>query len=128
MTNRILFDPAGLKISKPGFDVTTTSENGLSFSSDWGGLTILMRGSVAIPTNDQVNTVWLPKVFERPPLTQFILAQDGSNQVAGGFGDLFFFFFILFAARVFNDRLEVTSNADSTGGARFRYVVWDYTT
>ncbi|MGO7308776.1 hypothetical protein ACCS91_33515 [Rhizobium ruizarguesonis] len=69
MANRILLDASGLKISSPGFDVLTTGNANLLFSSDWSALSILMVGSVTVPANGS-QTVFFGRTFTRSPIVR----------------------------------------------------------
>lgn len=44
MARRVLLNSSGLKVSKPGIDVTVAGADGLQFSSDWSAYGIYMSG------------------------------------------------------------------------------------
>lgn len=48
MTGRVLLNSGGLKVSKPGVEVTTTGPGGLQFSSDWSAFGQYMAGSYGV--------------------------------------------------------------------------------
>lgn len=55
MANRLLLNPNGLKISRPGVDVLTASlANDFLFNSDFMLPSLLMHGTTVIPKNSNV--------------------------------------------------------------------------
>lgn len=44
MANRILINPDGMKVSKPGVNVFGAQPHELLFNSDWGGITVGVQG------------------------------------------------------------------------------------
>jgi hypothetical protein len=49
MTNRVIFDSHGLRISEPGVDVLTASSSQLRFDASDRSVPLLIRGAVALP-------------------------------------------------------------------------------
>jgi len=77
MTNRILLNAGGLKISNPGADVLTAAGRFLHFSSDWSQLGQYAQGSATTSwaVSGEVGTwtqsIGLGKTFASPPQVFF---------------------------------------------------------
>jgi hypothetical protein len=72
MTNRVVLDENGLRISKPGVNVLKAGTSGLQFSSDWSALAFYRRGEIDCNWNEPgYRNFALGKTFPKPPMVQF---------------------------------------------------------
>lgn len=78
MTDRILFNKDGLKVSKPGFDVNTASEENLLMYPGMSVMTVAAEGTVTIPGGQRI-TVNFSNPNSRMP---YIHVSDGGGGVA----------------------------------------------
>ncbi|MBN8241859.1 hypothetical protein JF546_02400 [Nitratireductor aquimarinus] len=148
MPDRVLLDDAGLRVSKPGYDVKTATEGQLLFNSRWSAMKRLLFGQFDIavpgpgdfPTN---HTVMYGKTFTYRPLV-FSIVHGYNNSVGlnGGIprhhiGTAAYFVFyspspnIRYVVNVRNDRFNVQMNSSfSENGvwtrARVYYAIWDH--
>lgn len=67
MSNRVLLNSDGLKISQSGVDVLSASDGQLVFNSNWSQLAIYMRGTLTVPDNGNV-TINYGRTFVNMPL------------------------------------------------------------
>jgi hypothetical protein len=77
MANRVLLNANGMKVSSPGFDVLTTGNANLQFSSDWSALSLLLAGGVNVAANSS-RTVLFGRTFTRLPIA--IVPWNGFGQ------------------------------------------------
>lgn len=82
MSNRILLDNGGLKISKPGIDVLTATDDELVFNSDWSQLAIYMRGTLTVPDNGST-TISYGKTFVNMPLVCLLRTDNTTPGLPG---------------------------------------------
>lgn len=148
MSDRVLMDSSGLKVSKPGTDVKTANEAGLIFNSQWAAMSRLLFGSVDVPVPGPSDfptnrTVLYGKSFTYRPLV-FTIVHGFNNSVGllGGvprqhIGTAAYFAFynpsppIRYVVNVRNDRFTVELNSSfSSNGvwtrARVYYAIWDH--
>jgi hypothetical protein len=72
MTNRVLLNASGLKVSKPGVNVLTAPTSGLQFSSDWSALGFYRSAEIDCNWNrPEYLNFSLGKTFSTPPMVQF---------------------------------------------------------
>lgn len=97
MSNRVLLNSSGLKVSKPGVDVLTAGSTGLQFSSDWSGMPIAERGTVTLNWTTlssteatSARTITLAKTYSSVPYTLFFWIIAGVR-VGIGMGDGFIY-------------------------------------
>lgn len=132
MTNRVLLDSSGLKVSKPGVNVITANRNQLLFGSDASCMTLHMSGVWALSNTTATQTLLLGKTFSRIPYVTLFVDFGGSFNVGGQFIG-----FVQYTYRpdgvtsntvtvhALTDRLEAVTN---TGYAfNIYYAVWDFT-
>lgn len=72
MVNRVLLNSDRLNVSMPGFDVLTTGNDNLNFSSDWSGLTSLMQGEWIVQSGAS-SVLYFGKTFITIPLVSIAL-------------------------------------------------------
>ncbi len=143
MVDRVLLDASGLKVSKPGVDVKTASEAGLTFNSEWSAMSRLIFGSFTVnPNVGNTRTIMYGKTFTYRPLVFTVVHPYGSS------GDLFgpsrqhigtaaYFIFLnpsppnRYVVDVRNDRFVFQNNSSMTEGAWtanaiIRYAIWDH--
>lgn len=82
MTNRILLDSGGLKISVPGVDVLSAGQRYLAFSPNYKMPRIYQSGSVSLNINSayagQTGAISFGKTFDTPPTVFYYLVRaDG---------------------------------------------------
>lgn len=124
MTNRVLLDVNGLKVSQPGVDVLTAPNWGLHFSSDWSAVSELITGEVYLPPNAATN-VWFGKSFTNGlPLVSIYRRFPSSwisgwtvaylDQNAPTWGSLY---------ALFPDRLYLAAPAEECS---VKYYIWNF--
>lgn len=125
MTNRVLLDLNGLKISKPGWDVTTAPEGALQYNSAWAGAQVLITGSLYRPNGSPDLDIWFGRWFSKPPMVLLIAQQPDTNNTK----------FTLNAppydwggSYVTNDRfrLRTGNNPYTPSGVYYDYFIWNY--
>lgn len=72
MANRVLLDVNGLLVSKPTFDVLTTTENNLLFSSDYHKLGFSFKGAIQLTGYSTNEYLSFGKTFTTPPYVFFM--------------------------------------------------------
>lgn len=84
MVGRVLLNASGLKVSKPGNEVTSTGPGGLQFSSDWAAFGQYMSGSVYVAYVDVGGNrgrydgfISFGKTFATRPVVWFYLQSSG---------------------------------------------------
>lgn len=90
MSNRVLLDPNGLKVSAPGANVLTDTGANILFDSDFANAAVALRGSFTVPNNDYGLVLPVPTNFpnDRWPFI-LIYGHDSSRGytfTAGGIG------------------------------------------
>jgi hypothetical protein len=93
MTNRILLNSSGLKISKSGVNVLTAGNADLLFTSDYSHLAFYATGTFTIAAGDSHLTVpydrvTFGKTFASPPYCMFFY-RNGSDRYLVGAGGCF---------------------------------------
>lgn len=78
MTNRVLLDASGLKISQPGYDVFSTPNRFMNFTSDWAQANMHTKGVVYLYSGQYSQTVYFGTSFSTHPLAIFRAQYDGS--------------------------------------------------
>ncbi len=125
MTNRVLLNTNGLKVSAPGKDVLTALKNELQFSSDWGSLRPYMTGQ-ASPPRGSTFTVNFGKTFTNsiPLVSVFLYGSVYGPEFGGAFytlgygGPSFAGYSIT--------RSSFTLILDSQQDYLIQYVVWNF--
>jgi hypothetical protein len=126
MTNRVLLDSSGLKVSKPGVNVLTASASQLNFNSEWSQVGLYRRGTYTIdwPISASGIFINLGKTFTTPPIVIFEI-KDGSvyrtiggpsgfyYQVLSGGGDGTGYHWLL--ARVTTTQIRIDGNWNKYG-------------
>lgn len=84
MTGRVLLNASGLKVSKPGVEVTTTGPGGLQFSSDWSAFGEYTNGAYGVgwtalggETGRHDGSISFGKTFATKPAVWFYLQSSG---------------------------------------------------
>ena len=130
MSNRVVINQNGLKVSRPGVDVLNPGSAGLLFNSDWAPRILHMTGVVYTGAG-QVSTILYGKTYAAtphlqtynfipadlwPPYGVWFLTYDNSVDL-GAYGNG--------AVSVGLDRL-IINNSGNTVTVTTRYLVWDY--
>jgi hypothetical protein len=77
MTNRVLLDNTGLKVSKPGVDVLTAALSDLVFRSDDGGMPVFLKPTILLPTAyGTIGTLSYGKTFSYTPHSMLLHTYD----------------------------------------------------
>ena len=120
MTNRVVIDASGLRVSRAGFDVLTASKVQLLFSSEWHNQKLWTKGSVfTAPLETKV--VNYGKTFAVLPMIElngnFNYYSDAaylnsfvSSQVVVGTSSMSLY----------------GGSSDLSTGVFWNYVIWDY--
>lgn len=70
MTNRVRFDPAGLRVSLPGVDVDTATRQQLSFRAEDRAVPVIFRLGGSLPASwEESLTLMYPTELSSPPLS-----------------------------------------------------------
>lgn len=138
MTSRVLLGPLpsgayGLRVSRPGFDVTNPALTGqqISFSSEWAQAGIIFaKGSVSVPTGSfGYTSVAFGVTFSRPP--PVIAYADRSSvltplQRGNVYGTYSGWWDSIVAEpiRIFTDHVEFVEPVSAAGGGYLaRYII-----
>jgi len=130
MANRVLLNSSGLKVSAPGFNVLTTEDEHLIFSSDTHQANVYMKGVLSVGSG----THFIPygKTYSRKPLACFGYASVGGTEYKQFWGDYSVMGYIggstySVIAWVRVDSTGITFWLRPGGGrtADLHYAVWD---
>lgn len=123
MANRVLLDPNGMKVSRPGVDVLTAGDADLLFSSDFSQTPVHMKGIVTF-SSSSIRTLNFGRTFLNMPMVTFLVSyssfyglyindwvESGSLSSANAY------------VRVRNS--SFTYYAPNRDGLVMRYIVWD---
>lgn len=122
MSNRVLLNTSGLKVSRPGVNVLTAGNADLNFNSDWSGVNLLISGQVRVE-NGGTQIIYFGKTFDQPPVCRIPYLQDG-------FGWWFYLTFgaanlnLASVAQIYTNRLEFRNTSGS--GYWAGYFIWNY--
>ena len=125
MANRVLLQPTGMKVSRPGVDVLTAGDADLLFSSDASQTPVHMKGTVTF-SSSSIQSVNYGKTFANMPMIMFLVPLgDGYTQ------SIYINDFIIAAspsnaaAWVRVGSTNFSYYGPSAGGTVFRYIIWD---
>lgn len=145
MTNRILLNTSGLKISKPGVDVLTTNNANLYFDSNGNSYPILIKSSVALSTSYNTTvTLYYGKTFTSVPYSSIWHSTDDpttatSFRCVSSFSNLTSYVkplsydaahtdWTIFFAYRYTDRIEFISRRNHSSGSSSSYPLSGYCT
>lgn len=151
MSDRVLLDSTGLKVSQPGTDVKTANEAGLIFNSQWAAMSRLLFGHFDINTPGPMDwfayhDVLYGKTFTHRPLVfSGVIPHNnstgpwGTNRAASQhIGTAAYFVFwnpsppVRYVCNVQNDRFRFYINRSFSKSdniwtkARVYYAIWDH--
>lgn len=124
MANRVLLQPTGMKVSRPGVDVLTAGDADLLFSSDASQTPVHMKGTVTF-SSSSIQSVNYGKTFSNMPMIMFLVPVGTYNQA------VYINDFIIAsspsnaAAWVRVGSSDFSYYGPSAGGTVFRYIIWD---
>jgi hypothetical protein len=122
MANRVIISPAGMKISRPGVDVTTaTLPNDFLFNSDYMVLNLLMAGTASVPNNAGGVTIYYPFTTSVIPFfSGVIYASEWEHIGRAEFnGSL-----AICRANVTRSYLNLSAPPSQPNGSVVRYSLW----
>jgi hypothetical protein len=83
MSNRVLLNSSGLKVSQPGVDVLAAAPSQFQFNSDWSQIGLQQQGTITLNPNSDVS-VSFAHSYPTPPVVIFDYpVGDGSWQPFG---------------------------------------------
>lgn len=86
MTNRVILDTDGLRVSRAGVNVIGAANVDLLFNSDWAHLRRFGQGAFAVPANS-TKTYSMGKTFTALPIVDIFLKYLPSGDSYGYLGD-----------------------------------------
>ncbi|QPC87425.1 hypothetical protein GA830_12230 [Mesorhizobium sp. NBSH29] len=119
MTNRIIMNSSGVKLSRPGIDVLSASDINLLFNSNYMSIGLFQAGTLSTTTG--FTSYWFGLTLPILPLVSMLVEvaagvwQHSSRAVGSSDKQG------LVQYRVYNDRMEVKA---LSAGYACRYSVW----
>lgn len=127
MVNRVLIgQPSQIKVSRPGFDVLSSSNINTLFDVDSSHFSILERGSL-VGSNDSFVYHNFSRSYANVPLVQFLIRDPNDTTIGlSYFGSHFLMSSSGPWARCYvtSNRIELRARANWTGRI-WNFIVWD---